>query len=93
MNHSTTAGSIDLRARATGPTRALSEWLAGAAGVLRDFLSLRRATPEETSAREVQAVRAMADSFRDTDPGFASDLYAAACRHECAVEEAAGPAC
>ncbi len=89
MSQTTTVGSIGLRTYSGRPTRAPSEWLAGAASVLRDFLSLRRATPEEISAREVQAVRAMAYEFRNTDPGFASDLYAAACRHESASEETA----
>ncbi len=89
MNHSATIGNIDLRTQSPPPAHSPSEWLAGAARVLRAFLSLREATPEEIAAREVQAVRTMAYAFRDTDPGFASDLYAAACRHESAVEEAA----
>jgi hypothetical protein len=86
MNHTTTAGNLDLRTRATRPT---GEWLAGAARLLGAFLSLRQATPEEVATRDVQAVRAMAESYRNTDPGFAGDLYAAACRHERTIEEAA----
>jgi hypothetical protein len=39
-------------------------------------------------AEELAAVRALADSYRRSDPGFASDLYAAADRHERAFEEA-----
>jgi len=31
---------------------------------------------------DMAAVRALADSYRKSDPGFASDLYAAADRHE-----------
>ncbi len=31
---------------------------------------------------EARKVREMADSYAKTDPGFASDLYAAAARHE-----------
>lgn len=93
MSQTTTAGNIDLRDDGGRAPHALREWLGEAADVLRGFLSMRRATPEEIAACDVQAVRAMADSVRDTDPGFASDLYAAACRHECAIEEAAGQAC
>jgi hypothetical protein len=33
-------------------------------------------------ADDAAAVRALADSYRQSDPGFASDLYAAAERHE-----------
>ncbi len=40
-------------------------------------------------ADELADVRALADSYRSSDPGFASDLYAAADRHERAFEEAA----
>jgi hypothetical protein len=39
-------------------------------------------------AEELASVRALADSYRRSDPGFASDLYAAADRHERAFEEA-----
>ena len=42
-----------------------------------------------SAAEELAAVRALADSYRLTDPGFASDLYAAAQRHERASEDAA----
>lgn len=40
-------------------------------------------------ADELADVRALADSYRKSDPGFASDLYAAADRHERAHEVAA----
>jgi hypothetical protein len=40
-------------------------------------------------AEELASVRALADSYRRSDPGFASDLYAAADRHELASENAA----
>ena len=43
-----------------------------------------------SAAEELAAVRALADSYRRSDPGFASDLYAAADRHEIANESAAG---
>jgi hypothetical protein len=33
-------------------------------------------------AEEALAVRELADRMRNTDPGFAADLYAAAARHE-----------
>ena len=43
-------------------------------------------TAEEAAAREVvrqaNAVRELADRYRRSDPGFASDLYAAAERYE-----------
>lgn len=40
-------------------------------------------------AREAARVRALADQYRRTDPGFASDLHAAAARYEQVFEEAA----
>ena len=39
-------------------------------------------TPAEAAACEAQKVRNLAYSYAKTDPGFASDLYAAAARHE-----------
>jgi hypothetical protein len=33
-------------------------------------------------AREAASVRALADTYLKTDPGFAADLYAVADRHE-----------
>lgn len=42
-----------------------------------------------SAAEELAAVRALANSYRESDPGFASDLYAAADRHERAGEDAA----
>jgi hypothetical protein len=38
---------------------------------------------------DAASVRALADRYRRSDPGFASDLYAAADRHERAAEAAA----
>jgi hypothetical protein len=35
-----------------------------------------------SAAEEAADVRALADQYRRSDPGFASDLYAAADRHE-----------
>lgn len=60
--------------------------LAGAA--VRLFGS-RPQTPQEEAAREAARVRAMADHYRNTDPGFANDLQAAASRYEQAFDEAA----
>jgi hypothetical protein len=40
-----------------------------------------QATPR-SAAEDAAAVRALADTYRQSDPGFASDLYAAADRHE-----------
>jgi len=36
----------------------------------------------DKASREAQKVRELAYSYSKTDPGFASDLYAAAARHE-----------
>jgi len=58
-----------------------SRW---AAAVFTALASLFRApAPRKLSrAEEAAAVREMARRVQDTDPGFASDLYAAAIRHE-----------
>ena len=39
-------------------------------------------TAADKASQEAQKVRDMASSYSKTDPGFASDLYAAAARHE-----------
>lgn len=36
----------------------------------------------DKASQEAQKVRELAASYATTDPGFASDLYAAAARHE-----------
>lgn len=36
----------------------------------------------DKASQEAQEVRELAASYSKTDPGFASDLYAAAARHE-----------
>ncbi|HEY0818944.1 MAG TPA: hypothetical protein VGD46_09215 [Rhizobacter sp.] len=51
------------------------------------FAALVKALPEGTPAprypsREAARVRAMAHQFESSDPRFASELYAAADRHE-----------
>jgi hypothetical protein len=52
---------------------------------------LRAVEPRATddAAAEAASVRALADTYRQSDPSFASDLYAAADRHELAAEAAA----
>lgn len=42
----------------------------------------RRAEEGSVAARDTQQVRDLAWSYSHSDPGFASDLYAAAARHE-----------
>ena len=54
----------------------------------RAMITKAEPAPRNT-AEELAAVRAMADTYRQSDPGFASDLYAAADRHELAIENAA----
>ena len=53
-------------------------------------IGLRAASAKDTAAakaaRELAEVRALADRYRRSDPGFASDLYAAAARHESALD-------
>jgi hypothetical protein len=48
-----------------------------------------RADALKRAAEEAASVRALADTYRHSDPSFASDLYAAADRHEHAAEQAA----
>jgi hypothetical protein len=42
----------------------------------------RAASAADRSAIEARSVRELARDLRDSDPGFAADLYAAADRHE-----------
>jgi thymidylate synthase ThyX len=42
----------------------------------------RPSDPARAAAYEAQRVRALAQRYSQTDPGFAADLYAAAARHE-----------
>jgi hypothetical protein len=88
MNHSTTAQNLGLATPATRPVP-IGALLASALRALRAIAGIAEATPDQIVARDVANVRAMADSWRSTDPGFASDLYAAASRHELTLEEAA----
>ena len=52
---------------------------------------LRAAEPraDDDPVAEAASVRALADTYRQSDPSFASDLYAAADRHEQEAEAAA----
>ena len=53
------------------------------------YAATKKAEPAPRStAEELADVRALADSYCKSDPGFASDLYAAADRHELANEQA-----
>ena len=44
--------------------------------------SLRRQSAERTAFEAAEELRARAEEFIKTDPGFAADLFAAADRHE-----------
>ena len=48
--------------------------------------AIARANAADARALEAQAVRDMAAQYAKTQPGFASDLYAAADRHERLIE-------
>jgi len=56
---------------------------------LQELFSARDAAVR-SAVDEAASVRALADTYRRSDPSFASDLYAAADRHERAAETAAG---
>jgi hypothetical protein len=82
MNTITVPGAAKVRA----PRGA--QWAARAAIALWQALAhARRARAEQdTAAREVERVRALARHHKATAPGFAADLLAAADRHESALE-------
>jgi adenylosuccinate lyase len=46
--------------------------------------------PHADAGGDAASVRALADSYQRSDPGFARDLYAAADRHERALDASAG---
>jgi len=50
--------------------------------MLRRPASRRAVAALRETAENLAAVRALAHRYRESDPGFASDLYAAADRHE-----------
>jgi hypothetical protein len=90
MNASTAI--LSRPAAASAPLRrlgALMQWLA-TAWPSRASLSTTDIAKRE-AAREVASVRALADRYQRSDPGFASDLYAAAARYEQAVEASRAP--
>jgi hypothetical protein len=70
----------------------LSAWFQAQYAALRPSKVQTEADTIEAAAREVvrdaAAVRALADRYRRLDPGFASDLCAAADRHERAFDTA-----
>ena len=76
--------------RPLGMTDVLSKILDTGLSTLGDWAQARRdaqlAERRSAAAREAQrsaaAVRRLADRQRDTAPGFAADLYAAADQHE-----------
>jgi hypothetical protein len=63
----------------------LQRWMQRWAGAMGSRAAV---APRRSAVEEAAAVRALADTYRDSDPGFASDLYAAADRHEAAAEAA-----
>ncbi len=85
MNYSTTAEYGLTSTAANRPS-----WLAAASRFLRDALGAPLLSPEQHVARDAAKVRALAYRYREVDPGFASDLYAAADRHEQTIEAGAG---
>lgn len=90
MNHSTTAQDLGLATPASQSVP-IGTLFASALRALRAFAGIAEATPAQIVARDVSKVRAMAEAWRGTDPGFASDLFAAASRHEHSLEETAHP--
>jgi hypothetical protein len=78
MSHSTTIEVVHVDTPATPRIATLIDLLFSA------FAGLFERTPPAVSTRvqEAAAVRNLAQSLMDTDPAFAADLYAAACRHE-----------
>lgn len=77
--------TIQLQVRRSRFSRHLLAAVAHAlpAGLRPWLLQTSRPQPaSDSAAREAQEVRSLAYSYSRTDPGFASDLYAAAARHE-----------
>jgi hypothetical protein len=60
--------------------------VAGLRVLARLFAAAPAAIAQRSRAQEAEAVRALADRYVKTDPGYAADLYAAAARHEGAAE-------
>jgi hypothetical protein len=62
--------------------RGASVWMSAVWRALTRSLQSAPASALLARGRDVQRVRALAQSWERTDPGFAADLYAAASRHE-----------
>ena len=82
MSHAHSHGVF--RPVATTAFPSFGSWLAASLHRLGWGPSARAAAKPRDPAREAAEVRALADSVRRTDRGFAADLYAAADRHEAA---------
>ncbi len=87
MNYSTTA---DFALRSAAPLSKSTTWVAAAARMLRDALGVPELSPDQRVVRDAAKVRTLAYGYRDIDPSFASDLYAAADRHEQSIEAGVG---
>lgn len=77
MSHSTTFEVLHVETPATPRGATLVGLLYTAFAAL-----FRRAAATPSRAEEAAAVRELAHRVANTDPAFAADLYAAACRHE-----------
>jgi hypothetical protein len=86
MSHSTTIEVVHVDTPATPRIATLIDLLFTALAGL--FERTPPAVP--TRVQEAAAVRKLAHSLMDSDPGYAADLYAAACRHEIQDEQAGG---
>lgn len=86
MSHSTTIEVVHVDTPATPRIAALIDLLFNAVAGLFE----RTPPTPPTRVQEAAAVRSLAQSLMNTDPGFAADLYAAACRHEMLDEQPAG---
>ena len=77
MSHAPTVEVLHVDTPATPRGATLVGLLAGALVAL-----FQRAPARPSRAAEAAAVRELAQRVADTDPAFAADLHAAACRHE-----------
>ncbi|MDR7380278.1 hypothetical protein J2X19_004980 [Rhodoferax ferrireducens] len=82
-----TTNTLQLTSTATAPAvnSALRELATAAANLVAAVSAslFQKSAPRAlTVFEEAEQVRLMAESYADTDPGFAADLFAAADRHE-----------
>ena len=56
--------------------------LGALSAALRSVLNVARRDAPNPAARDAEALRQLANRYRDSDRGFAADLYVAADRHE-----------